>query len=174
MYIEILKKCSFGVVAYDTTDLANAFTGSSQQPACMVHSGYQQLLAEVHIVVFLQHSGKLPLGNMQRFCQLLFRAVAGHVVLKKGVDHIGAPVCLGLLGAVAGGVADAQGAECCDHQLHQQRWQQISGEGPGAGQFFQNAVAQLKQLRRQLENDAGGNGLPQGFGQMMLRKGEGD
>ena len=49
--LEILKECSFRVIANNAADLTNALVGGAQQPAGMVHTGYQQLLAEVHIIM---------------------------------------------------------------------------------------------------------------------------
>ena len=138
---EILKECGLGIIADDAADLADALAGSPQQPACVIHAGTQQLLAEIHAVMLQKHSGQLPLGQVQCGCQLIFRAVAGHIVFEKGVDHIGAPVrrCFG--GTVAGGIADLQLAKQGDHQLGQQGREQIPGEGGVVFQLLQDHVA---------------------------------
>ena len=57
MILEILEECSFGVIAYDTANFANAFLGGSQKPAGVIHTGTQQFLPEIHAVMFQQNPG---------------------------------------------------------------------------------------------------------------------
>ena len=158
--LEILEEGGFGVIPDDTADLPDAFGGGTQQPTGVIHAGHQQLLPEVHIVVLQKNSGQLSLGDMQRFRQLFFRAIAGHIILKEGIDHIRPPVGGCFSASFAGGVADIQRAEQTNDQIGQQRRQQIIAESPAAGKLCQNTVAQLLKFRCQCEDQTGGNCLP--------------
>ena len=87
VFAKDLKKSGFRSVTDRTCDMADSFFGGTKQPGSPVHSGAKLLLPEGHAIVFVQHSGKLPFGEVEKTGKVIFPGAVSKVLFKKVINH---------------------------------------------------------------------------------------
>ena len=87
VFAKDLKKSGFRSVTDRTCDMADSFFGGTKQPGSPVHSGAKLLLPEGHAIVFIQHPGKLPFGEVEKTGKVIFPGAVSKVLFKKVINN---------------------------------------------------------------------------------------